>query len=554
MPDAVHGRGSDRTTALLGALAAPGQAALRRSAIARVFGLLGTVSMWGAVVTALTSDDSAQWLPVLAGGALLRLCGYHYADRAARLGGAAIAAHVAESVTPVANPATAAADPAGTAWRMLDLGRRIGEFQRHHVPARLAAAPSAAAVLLVVAVTHWPAAVLLLLATPIIPANLWVLGLSTRAAAAAELEASRLLSARLHDRFRGLHTLTALHAIASERERIRSAAAGLQRSAMMVLRRAILAGTVLDAVVTIAVAVIATYCGLTLLGYLALTATPVLSFGAALFVLVLAPVYFAPWRDLATGYHLRDSALAATAELACAIAGSATSADTPISRSTHPPALSAHDVAVRALRGLDIEVRPGTILALTGPSGSGKTTILSLFAGLMTPDRGHVTIDDRPPLPGSCSWLGHQTAILAGSLADNVRLGSPEASTPQVRDALERAGLSALLNSLPHGIDTAVGADGAGLSTGEAQRLSLARALLRDAPLWLVDEPTAHLDAATEAALLPTLAAAWSGRTVVVATHSPAVAALADLTLDLADRLAAISPPTARPLPAEASR
>ncbi|MET9493109.1 ATP-binding cassette domain-containing protein [Nocardia sp. NPDC006630] len=527
-------RESDCAAACLRALAAPGRSLLHHAAIAQVAGQAGTVSMWAGMVLALRSSTGLTTCAIaLIGGAVLRLGAYHYAEREAQRGAAAIAARIAASATPVVNPAAAAADPAGTAWRTMDLSRRIGEFQRRHLPARLAAAPSAATVLVVVLLTHWPAAILMLLATPIIPVNLYAIGLATRAAAAAELEATRDLSARLHDRFRGLHTLTALRAVAAERARIHSAALGLQCSAMTVLRRAVLAGSVLDTVITAAVAIIATYCGLVLLGYLRLPGTPALSFASALFVLVLAPLYFAPWRELAAGYHLRDSALAAVDELSRAATVPAHTAEAAGDRPAHPPSLSAREVEVRVLRGLDIEVPAGTSLALTGPSGSGKTTVLNLFAGLVIPESGRITVDGLPPHPGGCSWLGHRTAILTGTLADNLRLGTPNASAEDIHDALARVGLSELLERLPHGIETPIGAEGFGLSAGEGQRLALARALVRDAPLWLVDEPTAHLDAAAEAALLPVLTAAWSGRTVAVATHSPAVAALADSILDL---------------------
>ena len=138
-------------------------------------------------------------------------------------------------------------------------------------------------------------------------------------------------------------------------------------------------------------------------------------------------------------------------------------------------------------------------------------------------------------MPGAASWIGQQTVILPGTVADNLRLGNADASPAALWDAAERAGLGTLLARLPTGLDAPIGERGWGVSTGEAQRVAIARALLRDAGLWLLDEPTAHLDAESEAALVDTLAEAVRGRTVLIATHSPTVAAIADRQWEIVD-------------------
>ena len=118
-------------------------------------------------------------------------------------------------------------------------------------------------------------------------------------------------------------------------------------------------------------------------------------------------------------------------------------------------------------------------------------------------------------------------------MADNVRLGRPDASDAAVADALESAGLSEVVRRLPRGADTQLGQGGAGLSAGERQRVSLARAFVRDAPLLLLDEPTASLDGQTEAEVLAAVRRLVSGRTAVIVAHRPALAALADRLVEL---------------------
>jgi ABC-type multidrug transport system fused ATPase/permease subunit len=167
------------------------------------------------------------------------------------------------------------------------------------------------------------------------------------------------------------------------------------------------------------------------------------------------------------------------------------------------------------LEGVDLEVRRGGFLALVGPSGAGKTTIVSLWAGERAADAGVVEVG------GSIGVVPQLDALFARSVAENVALGA-EASAAALGAALVSAGATF---AAP---DRVLGEDGAPLSGGERKRLAVARALHRDAEIWLLDEPTTHLDAAASAAVRNTLSAARGRVTIVVATHDPALVALAD--------------------------
>jgi ATP-binding cassette subfamily C protein CydD len=517
-------------------LGAPGHADFRRATLAKAVTSALLVSQWAilvAVVAAAYRGDGRAGLwagaAVFFGVAIARVACDTCARRHADTGGAAVTAVVASAVLD-RDLGASVSDPTAPAHRAVELARQIGEHHAHFTPARRAAPWCCAVILIATAVAHWPVAVLLAAATPIIPVNMRMVGLATQDAAARQLAATRVLSARLLDRFRGLPTLSTLGAIPAEQKSITKAGRDLNQATMTVLRRALVAGAVLDLVITLGVAITAIYCGFTLLGYVHIPGSGALTFGRALFVLMLAPAYFAPLRDLGSAYHAREQAVAAVAALG----------ELRANVIRHAPRVTLAGICVRygaapVLDSVDAVIPAGTSVAVRGRSGAGKSTLLAVVAGLIQLASGLVQIDGRRPQPGAASWIGQQTVILPGTLADNLRLGNADASPAALWDAAERAGLGTLLARLPTGLDAPIGERGWGVSTGEAQRVAIARALLRNAGLWLLDEPTAHLDAESEAALVDTLAEAARGRTVLIATHSPTVAAIADQQWEIAD-------------------
>jgi ATP-binding cassette subfamily C protein CydD len=186
-----------------------------------------------------------------------------------------------------------------------------------------------------------------------------------------------------------------------------------------------------------------------------------------------------------------------------------------------------------ALDLLSFTARPGEIVALLGPSGSGKTTALNLLLGLAPLAEGEVWIDgislcEIGSLTGSVAWMGQAPVIVPGSIADNVALSDRDADAREIAAVAGQVGLCAMLRGRPGGLAARVDERGSGLSGGERRRIALARALLKRAPILLLDEPTAHLDAAAEADLITAIRSAALGRTTIVATHSPALAAIAD--------------------------
>jgi ABC-type multidrug transport system fused ATPase/permease subunit len=191
---------------------------------------------------------------------------------------------------------------------------------------------------------------------------------------------------------------------------------------------------------------------------------------------------------------------------------------------------------------VDLELRPGETVALVGPSGGGKSTIASLLLLLAEPASGRVTAGDVDLAACAAeswrtriAWVPQEPTLFRGSIADNIRLGVPEAGDDEVRAAAARAGAHAFVHALPEGYDTVVGEGGRPLSAGELQRIGLARAFLRDAELVILDEPTANLDPASAEIVTEAVERLRVGRTVLLIVHRPELAARADRVVHLRD-------------------
>jgi ABC-type multidrug transport system fused ATPase/permease subunit len=201
-----------------------------------------------------------------------------------------------------------------------------------------------------------------------------------------------------------------------------------------------------------------------------------------------------------------------------------------------------------------MKVRPGERIALIGHNGAGKSTALALISGLYPATRGSVLLDGIPMSVLPDEWLHRQIAVVlqdtflfSGTLAENIRYGRPEASDEQVRRAARDALVTEFSDGFPDGLRTELADGGVGLSGGQRQRVGIARALLLDAPIVLLDEPTAGLDVAAEELVVRALMRLAQGRTVIMTTHRPSVNRLATRTIYLRNGGAVRPPP--RPWP-----
>ncbi|MFF0294817.1 ABC transporter ATP-binding protein/permease [Kitasatospora sp. NPDC004614] len=557
----------DEVSARLHAWAEPGRAELRRAGLLRGLAPLGTV-LWAAGLAwaaqrGLTGQHGGR-LPVrvlpgaglVLAGVAVRAALLATADAAAARGARRVRAALRERLLAAALPARGPARPgngdAALAESLTGEVARLTEWLTEYVPARTTMLLGSGLTLAAIAVRSWFVALILVIATPLLPANLKVIGLGTQAAVHAQLTAVRRHGARLLDHLRGLPTLIGLGARETAAVALREDDEELASRTQAVLRVAFLSTAWIELLITGTLAVVATYCGLALLDYLQLPLVPGrMSLATALFVLVLTPAYFAPARDLARGYHARAEARAAAELIEGILAGTGNDGDDP-----DPPAPTRHTggavgvhldhVTVRhpdrtepALDDVSLQLAPGALVAVTGPSGAGKSTLLALAAGLAQPTSGTVAHEwggtFRPPSPASVAWVGQPAHLLPGTVRENLLLARPDASDEALSAAFRTLGFGDLLADLPGGLDTPLGERGSGLSSGQSQQLSLVRALLRDAPLLCLDEPTAHLDPVAEARVVAALRTLTRGRSVLLATHSPALLPLADRTI-LLDR------------------
>ena len=416
------------------------------------------------------------------------------------------------------------------ASQAVDAVEALDGYVARFLPARRAAAIAPMLVLVATACASWVAAVIL--AGTLLPfvAAMILAGGAAADESRRQFVALHRLSARFADRVRSLPVVLAFRAETRETEAIGAAAQELAERTMRVLRVAFLSSAALEFFAALSVALVAVYCGFALLGLLPFAAPETLTLAQAFFVLALAPEFYAPMRRLAAAYH--DKQAAETA--ANTLMPLAEPEPVPSVRITAPLVL--HDVAIHypgsdapAVSHLSLRIEGGETVALLGPSGSGKTSVLHLLLGLTPLSAGVIEAGGAPlvSLAGQANWAGQHPLLIAGTIRDNLMLAHPQADELALQRVVAAAGLGPMLAARSGGLDAKLDARGSGLSGGERRRIALARALLNPAPFLLLDEPTAHLDAAAEAALIATIARAAQGRTTLIATHSPALAAIA---------------------------
>ncbi|MDX7952349.1 thiol reductant ABC exporter subunit CydD [Lichenihabitans sp. Uapishka_5] len=407
-----------------------------------------------------------------------------------------------------------------------------------------------------------PAVGLLFLVTaPLVPIFMALVGWGAEAAHKEHQQAFLRLSGFFADRLRGLVTLKLLGRAETETERLRAAGDDLRARTLGVLRIAFLSSAVLEFFAALGVAGVALYVGLTYLGFLHLHAAP-LTLRAGLFCLLMAPEVYLPLRQFAAHYHDRAAAKTALEGLESLFDGLPSLNDAPTSAAAVTGKLPSGPLSV-VVAALDLSTpnggwpllvkaefaaAPGAHVALLGASGVGKSSFLEALAGLRSCEGvielGGVPIADVPEheLRARVAVLSQRPHLLHGTIADNIRFARPDAAAAAVRAAAEQAGVMRFAATLPDGLDTAVGEGGLGLSGGEAHRVALARILLRDPDLILLDEPTAHLDPHTESAVLDAILRFANGRTLIVATHSAAVAARMERVLRIEGRMILATP------------
>ena len=424
-------------------------------------------------------------------------------------------------------------------------------FYSRFAPQRISATVVPLVILIFAFSTDWLAGLLLLLTAPLIPMFMIIIGMGAEKAAREQFQGLARLGGWFLDQVHGAATIRLFCAESRAGEQVQQRTHALRRQTMRVLRLAFLSSAVLEFFSAVAIATLAIYIGLGLLGFLTFGPAPLLTLQSGLFVLLLAPEFFQPLRALSQGWHDRADASAAAGEIRRLL-------EVPPARpgadeAFNPPAPETCRVEMCAVefaypgreplfRGLNFAAEAGEKVVLAGPSGGGKSSMISLLAGFAEPSAGSIRVDGQPltrfsasALQAHVAWLGQHSVLFAGTIAENIALGWDKATRGQVEAIATRARVMEFAARLPNGLDSPVGENGYGLSGGQVQRVALARALLRPRPLILLDEPTASLDPESEAMVLEALAGLLAERsaTVICASHRAATMTWADRIVKL---------------------
>lgn len=412
----------------------------------------------------------------------------------------------------------------------------LDAYFARYLPQLLLACLVPVAVLTTVTAADWVSGVVILVTLPLVPVFAVLIGLQTAAHTRRQWQLMARLGGHFLDVVEGLPTLKVLGRARAEAERIRAVTDEHRTATMAALRVAFLSALVLELVAAIATALVAVEVGLRLLaGHM--------GYQTALLVLLLTPEAYLPLRNLGAQFHASvEGTTAAVRALTILDDADGDAADrrAGIGAAEHCPDLAAEPIRLTgvslaypgrdrsALREISLTIRPGDRVAVTGPSGAGKTSLLALLLRFAEPTGGHIRIGnvDLAAIPAAdlrrqIAWVSQQPYLFAGTIAQNIALGDPDATRGAVETAARLAGADALVGALPDGLDGQVTERGRNLSAGQRQRIAIARALLRDAPLLLLDEPTAHLDPDGARRLLGVLETRLADRTVVLVTHRP---------------------------------
>ncbi len=393
------------------------------------------------------------------------------------------------------------------------------------------------AVLIRIGLADWLSALVIALTLPMIPVFAALVGWHTKTATQRQWQLLARLGGHFLDVVEGLTTLKVFGRGEAQAEVIGRVTDQHRRATMATLRVAFLSALVLELAATIATALVAVEVGLRLLG-------GHLDYRTALLVLILTPEAYLPLRNAGAQFHASvEGAAAATRAfeiLELPVTGRQAPGHQQGLADLRYQEICLHGVALAypgreqpALTEISLTIRPGDKITITGPSGAGKTSLLALLLRFAGPTAGTIEVGglalDQIPLPqwrAQVAWVPQHPHLFAATVADNIALGRPDARRSAIERAASLAGADDFITALPDGYDTQLGERGLSLSAGQRQRLALARAFLADAPLLLLDEPTAHLDPFSAHALQGVLAALMAGRTVVQVTHDPlAVAA-----------------------------
>ncbi len=432
-------------------------------------------------------------------------------------------------------PAWIQGKPAGSwATLLLEQIEEMQEYYARYLPQMSLAVFIPLAILIAIFPINWAAGLILLVTAPLIPLFMAMVGMGAADANRRNFLALARLSGDFYDRLRGRETLRLFYRADAEQQAIAASTTDFRQRTMEVLRLAFLSSAVLEFFASLAIAVVAVYFGFSYLGELNFGHyhTGVTLF-AGFLALILAPEFFQPLRDLGTFYHAKAQAIGGADALDTFLRESPDASNTPATDAFSPNAalnIQAQDLVVMTANGhalsqpLNFTLEAGKRVALVGQSGAGKTALMNVLLGFL-PYQGSLLINgqelrdiNRESWQQHLAWVGQNPHLPALTLRENLHL-STDVDDATLANVLQRAGIDEFIDRLPQGLDTVLGDGGIGLSVGQAQRVAVARALLKPANLLLLDEPGSGLDSQSEQHVTRALQHAATQQTTLMITH-----------------------------------
>ena len=381
------------------------------------------------------------------------------------------------------------------------------------------------------------AAVILLLTAPLVPIFMALIGIATARKSREQMDALAQLGGRFLDWIRGVNTLSRLGAVQIAIADIDKSSESYRKRTMDVLKIAFLNSAVLEFLSAVSIALVAVYLGFGLMGILPWATGQVLTqYSTALFILLLVPEFYAPLRRLGAEYHVKGQASACAKAIAPMLGFKTKNRSHQVYTLKSPPAFHLKNVTAFGDDGR-VRLSPTTLsfgagqkTALMGTSGIGKSTILQILLGFGDYE-GDIALQDDAEfvqyqdiditkLRQQFGYLSQSVALLPISIRENLYLAKPNASDDELMAVLQSVGLWQTISQLPQGLDTPLTERGGGLSGGQGQRLAIAQLLLQNAKVWLLDEPTEHLDSQTAQHIEQLLYQLGQGKTVIWITHN----------------------------------
>lgn len=431
-------------------------------------------------------------------------------------------------------PASIANKPAGS-WAaiMLEQVENLHNFYARYLPQQMLSAIVPCVILIAIFPLNWAAGLILLITAPLIPIFMILVGMTAADSSQKNMATLAKLSGQFLDRLRGLETLRIFNCAAEQTAHIERSTESFRETTMDVLKMAFLSSAVLEFFTSISIAIMAVYFGFSYLGQIEFgTYGTKLSLFAGFFCLILAPEFYQPLRDLGTYYHDRAAGIGAADAIVDFLEQETLNIQTENNQAI--PLENSVDIRAENLvvlssqgepltQGLNFHLPARSHTALVGQSGAGKTSLMNTLLGFL-PYQGSLKINgielntmNLTQWRQHIAWVGQNPLLLAGTIKENLLLGEMQADDQQIEQVLLQSQAKEFTDHL--GLNNPIKEGGLGLSVGQAQRLAIARALLRQSHLLLFDEPTASLDAQSENQVLQALQQISHYQTTLMITH-----------------------------------